>query len=83
MNRKCTPHRWDYENWLPIIQGSNIDLEPLRCMNCGRELYSKQTSLNMRASIAHGIASRLYGGDEYNEVYQAVGDYFMHHLQKE
>ena len=34
-----------------------------------------ETFPNMRASIAHSAASRLYGGDEYDEVRASVVDF--------
>ena len=30
----------------------------------------------MRAAIAYSLASRLYDGDEYSEVFDSVMDYF-------
>ena len=82
MARRCNPHRWDVEKWLPIRQGADIETALMTCLNCGRELRAEDTSPNMRASIAHGIATRLYEGDEYEEVYRAVSEWFVHHLNK-
>ena len=80
MGQRCNPHRWDYERWLPLFQGADIDTQQMTCLNCGRELRAEDTSPNMRASIANGLASRVLGGDEYEEVHTAVMEWFDHHL---
>ena len=50
--------------------------DAIKCLNCGRVLDVMDTSPNMRASIAHSVASKLYGGDEYDEVRASVVDFF-------
>ena len=80
---RCGPHRWNYEAWLPILQGSKpAEYDAIECLNCGRILAVVDTSPNMRASIAHAIASRVYGGDEYDEVRDSVMDYFNQWLSQ-
>ena len=79
---RCKPHRWDVEKWLPIIEDTDISIPKLTCLRCGRELHVIDTTSNSRAKIAHSIATRLYEGDEYSEVYDAVGKYFSHHLAR-
>jgi hypothetical protein len=77
----CNPHVWDYQNWLPlIVDTAPADYPAMTCQNCGRVLAIKDTSPNQRGSIASSIASRLYEGDEYSEVFGAVMDYFNQHL---
>ena len=77
----CNPHVWDYKNWLPlIVDTAPADYPAMTCQNCGRVLAIKDTSPNQRGSIASSIASRLYEGDEYSEVFGAVMDYFNQHL---
>ena len=77
----CNPHRWDCENWLPLFQGTDPDAYPaMTCLSCDRKLAIMDTTPNMRASIAHAIASRLFDGDEHSEVYDAMQDYFSRHL---
>ena len=68
----CSPHRWNVEQALPIYKDHDQTLTGLTCQHCGRYLDVMDTSPNMRASIAQGIASRLYEGDEYSEVHEAV-----------
>ena len=77
---RCTRHRWDVEKWLPVIVGADIETPHITCLNCGRTLEAKDTSPNMRAAIADGIAKNIYAGDEYGEVHHAVYQYFNHHL---
>ena len=73
----CKPHRWNYGERLPIIRGSHPEKhDAIKCLNCGRVLDVMDTSPNMRASIAHSVASKLYGGDEYDEVRASVVDFF-------
>ena len=80
----CKFHRWDHENWLPLIQGSKPEDYPaMTCQTCGRVLAVMDTSPNMRASIATSIASRLKGGDEYDEVFSSVMAYFNTHLTRQ
>ena len=77
---QCRPHEWDLDELLaPTHEGTS---DTLTCVRSGRRLAVVDTSLNMRASIAHGIASRLYEGDEYDEVRQRICDYFEHHLSR-
>ena len=78
---KCRPHRWNIEAWLPIIKGSDIEA-PLECLLCGRVLAIAETTPNMRASMAHAIATRFLEGEEYSETHEAVFLYFNHHLDK-
>ena len=74
---KCRPHIWNYEDWLPIVEGSKPEAnEAMTCLRCGRILAVMDTSQNMRSAIAHSLASRIYDGDEYSEVYDSVMDYF-------
>ena len=74
---KCRPHSWNYEKWLPIVQGSLPEAhEAMTCKRCGRVLAVKDTSQVMRGAIAHSLASRIYDGDEYSEVYDSVVEYF-------
>ena len=82
-----TAPAWDYQNWLPLIVDTApadlfapADYPAMTCQNCGRVLAIKDTSPNQRGSIASSIASRLYEGDEYSEVFGAVMDYFNQHL---
>ena len=79
---KCRPHRWNIEDWLPLFKGNRVeDSDPeIWCLDCGRVLAVRDTTLNMRASIANGIAKRFLGGDEYDEVYESVNEYFEFHL---
>ena len=67
---KCRPHKWNYEDWLPIVKGSKPEAhEAMTCQRCGRILAVRDTSPNMRAAITYSLASRLYDGDEYSEVF--------------
>lgn len=77
---KCRPHRWDVEKWLPLYKDANIEQPFMTCLECGRELRVIDTSPNMRSAIAHAIASRLYEGDKYDGVRDAVISYFNHQL---
>jgi hypothetical protein len=52
----------------------------MSCWDCGRELRPEDTSHNMRVSIANGLGRRLFCGDEKEEVYYAVMDWFNYHL---
>ena len=79
--KKCSPHRWNVEKWLPIIRNSDITVPEMECLNCGRVLAVADTSPNMRASIAEGIAKRFCEGDEYAEVHDAVTKYFTYQIQ--
>ena len=79
--KKCSPHRWNVEDWLPLYKGTDITIPELTCRNCGRVLAVGDTTPNMRASIADGIASRLFKGDEYAEVHDAVTKYFTYQIQ--
>ena len=63
-----------------IVDTAPADYPAMTCQNCGRVLAIKDTSPNQRGSIASSIASRLYEGDEYSEVFGAVMDYFNQHL---
>ena len=78
---KCRPHVWNVEKWLPIFKGADITVPEIECLNCGRVLHVRDTSPNMRASICEGIASRLFEGDEYEEVQDAVSQYFSFHIE--
>ena len=78
---KCRPHVWNVEKWLPLYKGADIGLPEITCTTCGRVLAVRDTTPNMRASITHGIASRLYEGDEYDEVQDAVLEYFAFHIE--
>ena len=61
----CRPHRWNNEHWLPILpESSPEEYDSITCLNCGRVLAIKDTSSNMRASIANSIAKRFMDGDE-------------------
>ena len=74
---KCRPHVWNYQEWLPIIRGSEPEKhDSIRCMNCGRVLFIKDMYPNQMFSIAHSIASRVYGGDEYSEVHESAWQFF-------
>ena len=80
---KCRPHRWNIEDWLPLCGNPVEESYPeIWCLNlnCGRVLAVQDTSLDMRASIADGIAKRFCEGDEYDEVYNSVNEYFEFHL---
>ena len=78
---KCRPHVWNVEPWLPLYAKARPEDHPaMECVNCGRVLAVVDTTPNMRTSIMRGIASRLFEGDEYTEVYEAVGEYFRFHL---
>ena len=76
---RCRPHVWNVEAWLPLYRSADIDAD-MECLNCGRVLSVKDTTPNMQLSITRSIASRLFDGDEYSEVYDAVSAYFRHHL---
>ena len=77
----CRPHRWNIEDWLPLNPHAKPEDHPsMQCLRCGRTLAVTDTTSDMRASIASGIATRLFMGDEYSEVYDAVQDYFLHHI---
>lgn len=79
----CKPHRWDYENWLPLIASSRpADYDAMTCLNCGKVLAIADTSPNMRASITHAIASRIYGGDEHAEVSASMREFFEAALER-
>ena len=77
---RCKPHRWDVEKWAPIFKGADIETKHMTCLNCGRMLRPMDTSPNMRARIANSIASRMFDGDEFDEVYESVNKYFQHHI---
>ena len=80
---QCRPHRWNVEDWLPLYRNSRPDdHDSIRCLNCGRELHILDTSPNMRASIAEGIARRLHEGDEYDEVLESVHDWMRSALTR-
>ena len=77
---KCKPHIWDYENWLPLMKGSEPTNYPaMTCRNCGRIYPVAGIPRYRRDSIAHSIARRIFSGDEYAEVFDAVQDYFKLH----
>ena len=80
-NMKCRPHRWNIEDWLPLY-GKPVEKSypEIWCLDCGRVLAVRDMTLNMRASIANGIAKRVFDGDEYDEVYESVNEYFTYHL---
>ena len=79
---KCNPHVWDCQNWLPIIRDTDPAAYPeMTCRNCGRKLAARDTTPNQRGSIAQAIATRMYDGDEYAEVYDSVIEYFNIHLK--
>lgn len=73
----CRPHRWDIEHWLPILSESRPEeYDAITCLNCGRVLAIKDTSPNMRSSIADSIAKKFLDGDEYAEVCESVMEFF-------
>ena len=81
---KCRPHRWNIEDWLPLLKANRVEetYPEIWCLNlnCGRVLAVRDTTPSMRASIADGIAKRFCEGDEYDEVYESVNEYFAYHL---
>ena len=78
---RCKPHVWNYEKWLPIIQGSDPDAhDAIECLNCGRVLPVTETSLTMRVRIAHSMASRIRAGDGYQEIFDSVTTFFNQRL---
>ena len=77
---KCAPHIWDYENWLPIMQGAEPANYPaMTCRNCGRIYPIAGRPPYHLDSIAHSLASRIFSGDEYSEIYDSVREYFALH----
>lgn len=83
---RCRPHRWNVEDWLPLwreVGATPDDHDSIRCVNCGRVLRVEETSANQRSSIAGAIASRLFCGDEYSEVYDAVMEFFRGALHRQ
>ena len=68
-------------DWLPLYAQADITLPEITCVNCGRVLAVVDTTPNMRSSITEGIAKRLYEGDEYEEVHDAVSKYFAYQIQ--
>ena len=72
----CAPHVWNVNDWLPILRGSHPEAhDSIQCLNCGRILKKTEMTLNMRASIATSVASRLFCGDEFDEVYAAACEF--------
>ena len=72
----CIPHVWNTSEWLPIVDGSRPEAhDSIRCLNCGRVLKKTDMTQNMRASIANSLALRMFGGDEFDEVYTSASGF--------
>ena len=79
----CRPHRWNYEAWLPVMKSAKPDEhDGLTCLNCGRVLAVIDTSPNMRRNIARAIAEGVFDGDEYEEIFRSVIDFFTDTLNR-
>lgn len=79
---KCNPHVWNYQDWLPCFRNAEPDYhDRIECRNCGRVLFIRDTTPNMRRAIARSMATRIFDGDEYEEIYEAAMDFFGWHLK--
>lgn len=81
--KKCNPHRWDVEEWLPLLGTPLEDSPPkITCLVCGRVIWADSLTPARRTSIASGIASRMFGGERHADVFISAIQYFHYHWNK-
>ena len=59
-SRNCKPHRWDVQQWLPLLAGeAAMERDYIECLDCGRQMHRTRISGNAWASIIGSIAERM------------------------